>query len=450
MTSATRLFAAFLASLVGLAGCAPAIQPIRGPVEGNSFAITKVRVFDGTKTLEGATVIVRNGLIESVGVEGKAPPDLPLVDGSGRTLVPGLIDAHTHSVGDEQTLKDALRFGVTTELNMAEGKDFARSHRPQRDRIERTQLADLWSSGPPAIGPGLATSPFGYELPPVAAPALAGDWVRARIAEGSDYIKIRYEPESPLLPTVSKETVAALVGAAHAQGKLAVVHVLSLQHARDAVAAGADGLAHVFGDAPIDMALVREMAGKRMFVVPTMVPTLTTLAGEKAWHGITEDQHISRYLTKAQLAYLTVFENLPFPAPVTVEHDVLLSVVRQLHAGGVDIIAGSDAGAPGTTHGATLHGELALLVEAGLTPVQALTAATKTPADRFGLKDRGQIKAGLRADLVLVDGDPTSEIKATRAIARIFKNGFEVDRTVPDVAPARAIFAPPQAPAAHQ
>jgi imidazolonepropionase-like amidohydrolase len=116
----------------------------------------------------------------------------------------------------------------------------------------------------------------------------------------------------------------------------------------------------------------------------------------------------------------------------------------------VDIIAGSDAGAPGTTHGATLHGELALLVEAGLTPVQALTAATKTPADRFGLKDRGQIKAGLRADLVLVDGDPTSEIKATRAIARIFKNGFEVDRTVPDVAPARAIFAPPQAPAAHQ
>ena len=183
-----------------------------------------------------------------------------------------------------------------------------------------------------------------------------------------------------------------------------------------------------------------------MFVVPTVAPILTTLAGEKAWHEITEDERVSRYLTKAQLATLTVFENVPFPAPVTVEHGVLLSVVRQLHAGGVDVIAGTDAGAPGTTHGASLHGELALLVEAGLTPSQALTAATKTPADRFGLKDRGQIKPGLRADLVLVNGDPTNDIKATRAIARIFKNGFEVDRTVPDVAPVPPTFAPPPPP----
>jgi len=149
-----------------------------------------VRVFDGAESLEGATVIVRGGLIESIGVEVKAPPDLPLVDGSGKTLVPGLIDAHTHSVGTEQTLNDALRFGVTTELNMAEGKDFARSHRPQRDRIERTPFADLWSSGPPAIGPGLTASPFAYEMPPVSSPELAEEWVRARIAEGSDYIKI--------------------------------------------------------------------------------------------------------------------------------------------------------------------------------------------------------------------------------------------------------------------
>jgi len=403
-----------------------------------------VRVFDGAESLEGATVIVRGGLIESIGVEVKAPPDLPLVDGSGKTLVPGLIDAHTHSVGSEQTLNDALRFGVTTELNMAEGKDFARSHRPQRDRIERTPFADLWSSGPPAIGPGLTASPFAYAMPPVSSPELAEEWVRARIAEGSDYIKIYYEPGGPLIPSVSQETLAALVAAAHAQGKLAVAHITALQGARDVAAAGADGLAHAFGDAPIDEALVQDMASKHMFVVPTMTVILTTSAGEKAWRGITEDEHISRYLTKAQLATLTVFENVPFPAPVTVEHGVLLSVVRQLHAGGVDVIAGSDTSAPGTTHGASLHGELALLVEAGLTPSQALTAATKTTAVRFGLNDRGQIKPGLRADLLLVEGDPTGDVKATRAIARIFKNGFEVDRTVPDVAPAPPPFGPPR------
>jgi imidazolonepropionase-like amidohydrolase len=68
------------------------------------------------------------------------------------------------------------------------------------------------------------------------------------------------------------------------------------------------------------------------------------------------------------------------------------------------------------------------LVKAGLTPTQALASATRLPAERFGLNDRGRIAEGLRADLLLVDGDPTTDIKATRAIARIFKNGYEVDR----------------------
>ncbi len=140
MILAARLSVAFLASFVVLAGCTPEPKPTTGPIEGNSFVIAKVRVFDGAETLEGATVIVRDGLIESIGVEVKAPPDLPLVDGSGKTLVPGLIDGHTHSISNEQTLNDALRFGITTELNMAEGKDFARSHR-LATRQDRTHAA---------------------------------------------------------------------------------------------------------------------------------------------------------------------------------------------------------------------------------------------------------------------------------------------------------------------
>jgi imidazolonepropionase-like amidohydrolase len=439
-----KAFLAAAAIAAALAACASKPATITGRVEGNSFVIGNVRVFDGAQTIERATVIVRNGLIDTLGTQVKLPTDLPLIDGSGKTLLPGLIDAHTHSLGEEQTLADALRFGVTTELNMAEGKEFAQSHRPPRGKVERTRFADLWSSGPPAIGPGPAGPPLGYEMPPVSSPEQADAWVRARIAEGSDYIKVIYEPESPLLPSVSQAVLEALVKAAHAQGKLAVVHITTLQGARDAVAAGPDGLAHPFGNAPIDAALVQDIASKHMFVVATMTAFLSTVANEKAWHDIVGDKRIAAYLTKSQLVYLTLFENVPFPAPVTVAHGTLLSVVRQLHTGGVDVIAGSDAGAPGTTHGATLHGELALLVEAGLTPGQALTAATKTPAERFGLKDRGQIKPGLRADLVLVEDDPVTDIKATRAIVRVFKNGYEVDRTVPDVpAGPPPPFAPP-------
>jgi imidazolonepropionase-like amidohydrolase len=102
--------------------------------------------------------------------------------------------------------------------------------------------------------------------------------------------------------------------------------------------------------------------------------------------------------------------------------------VRELQVAGADILAGSDAPNPGTVHGATLHQELELLVQAGLTPVQALAAATSVPARRFGLSDRGAIAPGRRADLVLVDGDPTRDVTATRAIVAIWKNGAPVER----------------------
>jgi hypothetical protein len=94
----------------------------------------------------------------------------------------------------------------------------------------------------------------------------------------------------------------------------------------------------------------------------------------------------------------------------------------------------------GTAHGASLHGELALLVRAGLAPAQALAAATSLPAKRFGLGDRGRIAPGLRADLLLVDGDPTRDITATRAIAGVWKNGYAIDRALAaSAAPAAAL-----------
>jgi imidazolonepropionase-like amidohydrolase len=102
--------------------------------------------------------------------------------------------------------------------------------------------------------------------------------------------------------------------------------------------------------------------------------------------------------------------------------------VAQLQAAGVPILAGTDAPNPGTTYGASLHGELELYVEAGLTPLQALVAATSAPAAAFHMPDRGRIAPGLRADLLLVNGNPDEEIKATRNIVAIYKQGHEVDR----------------------
>ena len=110
--------------------------------------------------------------------------------------------------------------------------------------------------------------------------------------------------------------------------------------------------------------------------------------------------------------------------------DVASENVRRMKASGVTMLAGTDAPNLGS-FGISLHGQLELLMRAGLTPAEALRAATQAPAKAFGLTDRGQIKPGSRADLVLVDGNPLDDIRITRAIVRVFKNGYEVARSIP-------------------
>ncbi|HEX9136960.1 MAG TPA: amidohydrolase family protein, partial [Nitrospirota bacterium] len=102
--------------------------------------------------------------------------------------------------------------------------------------------------------------------------------------------------------------------------------------------------------------------------------------------------------------------------------------IPPLAAAHVRILAGTDAGNPGTAPGISMHGELEYLVKAGLIAKQALAAATSVPASTFHLTDRGRIASGLRADLVLVNDDPTAEITATRDIVEVWKEGTSVDR----------------------
>ncbi len=413
------------------AGCATVARncdAVDAPLNGNSFVMRNVRVFDGERVVEDANVVVRAGRIVTVGRD-RPPSDLPFVDGSGRTLLPGFIDAHAHVQG-EGALRNALRFGVTTELDMFTIVEFAQAHRAPRDRLTRTDLADLYSAGAPVTSPGGMGTQFGIPFPTISGPEEASDFVRARLAEGSDYIKILYEPGAGIVTTISSETLAAVVAAAHAQGALAVVHVTSLEGARGTVAAGADGLAHFFGDTLIDDALAGEMAARGIFVTPTL-SFFAVIDGAGLGPELAADPHIAPLLTDAQLTALTA----PPPgkdAMGTFLHrfdiEKASENVRRLRAAGVRTLAGDDAPNLGA-HGVSMHGELQLLTQAGLTPAEALKAATRAPAEAFRLADRGRIVPGARADLVLVDGNPLTDIKATRAIVRVFKNGFDVRRT---------------------
>jgi imidazolonepropionase-like amidohydrolase len=427
-------FALGLPVLMMLAACTSARPHHSGPITGNGFAVDHVRAFDGSKSIEDTTVVVRDGLIEAVGKDLRVPEDLPLIDGSGKTLLPGLIDAHTHTYY-EGALIDALRFGVTTELDMLTNVDFAAQYAPRRTSMAQTNLADLWSAV------RLVTSERNDWLknPTLTSPVGAEEFVRARIAEGSDYIKIHYEPNRPEIDktAISRETLEATVAAAHKQGKIAVVHVTQIEPARHAVEAGADGLAHVFLDEVVDDALLAKMKRRRTFVVPTLVVFLAGSTDEEPWKELTADTRLAPFLSKNNLGSLTFLETNKLPHRSVIDPAKARATVKRLQANGIDVLAGTDTPNPGIAHGVSMHGELSELVKAGLTPAQALAAATRLPAERFGLKDRGRIAAGQRADLVMVEGDPTMDITASRAIVRIFKNGFEIDRAVPPPPPPK-------------
>ncbi|MGY0612822.1 CIA30 family protein [Luteimonas sp. A501] len=407
---------------------------------GEAFAISGVRIFDGERVLPAANVIVRDGRIEAVGADVAIPAGIEVVDGGGRTLLPGLIDAHTHSWGDAQ--RDALRFGVTTELDMFGDWNRIPLLRAQRESLDAVDGADLWTAGATVTAEGGHGTQFGIPVPTLAADGDAAAFVAARVAEGSDYIKLIVEDFSThsderRLPTITPVQVTEAIAAAQAHGRLAVVHAATQADALHAVASGADGLVHVFHDVAASPDFVAAAKDAGSFVVPTL-SVIAGFAQDGSGAALADDARLSPWTGAEQRATLAA----AFPGPPRPQKlDAALRSVAALHAAGVDILAGTDAGNPGTSHGISMHGELALLVRAGLSPAAALAAATSLPARRFGLDDRGRIAPGLRADLLLVEGDPTADIEATRAIVGIWKNGHAVARQRIDQASAAPVIA---------
>jgi imidazolonepropionase-like amidohydrolase len=376
-----------------------------------------------------------------------------IIDGTGQTLLPGLFDAHTHS-GDGAELRTALICGITTELDMG---NVNRPIQTLKERLEVDHspvLADLRSSGCPALVPGGHGTEYAIDPPTITEPEEAAAFVERCIAEGSDYIKIMYDDMRTAdmqMPMLKKETMAAVVKEAHRHGKLTLVHCYAFQYARDAIEVGVDGLAHMFVDQDLDTDFIARMKAQGSFVIPTFT-ALDLLHGQPPQDETLDiarkDIALHRQALASHWAKMPRLKNIPADAhqhqPASgnngarkAQYITAEANLQRLRAEGVPVLAGTDA-SPFALHGIGLHRELELLVQAGLTPLEALTAATSTPARLFQLQDRGKIAPGLRADLVLINGDPTEDIKATRAIAGVWKRGMPVQR--PGEVPAVAVL----------
>ncbi|GAA2191493.1 amidohydrolase family protein [Micromonospora lupini] len=408
-------------------------------------AIINARIFDGNAVIEATTVLLDGDRITAVG--GQPPADAAIVDAKGATLLPGLIDAHVHT--GPAALALALQFGVTTELEM-QGTN-TRHNRAQL--TENDTVADVRSSGfgitppgghpselfptdfrpgpPPGATPPPGTRPAGP--PPVmpfsTTPEQAVAFIPQLVETGSDYIKFMVDDGSveghPGLPMLDQATLDAGVAAARQHGMLTVAHALTIDATRMAIEAGIGGLAHLFMDGPPTDEIIALVAGSGAFVVPCVVLNASMMGitgGELA-----DDPRVAARLPEDWMTTLrSSFGHYP-QGSLT---DVLASV-KALHGAGVDILVGTDASVAlpflgGLAHGASVHHELQYLVRAGLTPVEALRAATSVPARRFGLDDRGRVAPGLRADLLLVEGDPTTTISDTLNIGAVWRRGTRV------------------------
>ncbi len=307
-------------------------------------AITGAQIFDGEKTTGVQTVVIDGGRIARVG--GDAPQGSEIVDGSGATLLPGLIDAHVHSAPGSLAL--ALRFGVTTELEM-QGMNTRENRRPIADD---DTLADVRSSGFAITPPGGHPSelmPEGFrpkwDLPPVmplmpfsSTPAEAAAFVPQLLARGSDFIKFMIDDGSveghPGLPSLDQATVNAGVAEAKRYGALTVAHALTAEATRMAAEAGIDGVTHVFMDQPHTAEIISIIKDAGMFVIPciTLNASMMGITGSK----LADDPRVAARLDSEWDRTLRSSYNR-YPQG---KLDDVYATVHALDAAGVDVLAG--------------------------------------------------------------------------------------------------------------
>ncbi|KAJ5585631.1 hypothetical protein VI817_009022 [Penicillium citrinum] len=373
------------------------------------LVLQNARVFDGTGFTECRNVVIVDGQIGQADSEG----DGEIVDCKGSFLIPGLIDAHVH-LHHEGHLHTLARHGITTALDMAMWP--AEKMNGLRGKVG---LPDVRSAGLPVTASGSVHSCM-LPLPEEAllsGPEQADAFVQRRIMERSDYIKLICDVPGP-----TQEVLNAVSAAAHRENLKVVAHASAFTPFNMALEANADIITHSPRDKPVSTITARRMAEKGVISVPTL--TMMRAVSSKPPLGASLGLLISR-----PSVFMTILRAKRNGQGKQTYKNARESVTAMYRAG-VSILAGTDCHEEPNSffevkHGESLHEELQLLVEAGLSNLDALRAATIISAEHFNLLDRGTIADGKRADLVLLRDDPTKDIRATRNIERVWCEGIE-------------------------
>jgi imidazolonepropionase-like amidohydrolase len=418
------------------------------------LVIDGANIWDGTgrPTIRDGVVVVSDGRIQAIGPRSsvKIPAGAALIEAKGKTLMPGLINAHGHvgmtkglKAGPEnygaenilQQLRQYARYGVTTVLSL--GTDFeamfklrgpARADEAPRATVFTAGRGFTGKQGYPAVLPGNAGVP--REVDSV-------EEVRTQVAELArqkvDVVKIWVDDHWGHYQKIRPELYRAIIAEAHKHGLRVMAHLFYLEDAKQLVAAGLDGMAHSVRDREVDDELIGLLRQKKTFAVPTLVREESTFIYAEP-PAFLDDPFFNRWIDPG------VIKQLKDPAwgarvkadPDFAKYPGQLKMgqknLKRLWEAGVPVVFGSDSGPPARFQGFFEHRELELMVAAGLTPAQALQAATLKTAEALRISgDFGTLAKGKRADIVLLDADPLADIRNTRKINKVWVGGRAVD-----------------------
>ena len=421
-----------------------------GPLVLDGFTL-----LDGTGAppVPGAGVVVEEGRVTWVG-SGSPPAagaaGATVLEGRGRWLLPGLWDTHMHygfSAGgllspeefsDEQLLlnwRAYLRSGVTSVVSV--GDDTRRVLGARADERDGTLLGPrIFASGSVFTAPG--GHPVGTILRDGAAPVRnlaieVGDPAEARRQlhrlvgeEGVDLVKVVYSTIPGDGPRLGRDVLDALVEEARGLGRRLLAHVSTVEEAAECVEAGVDGLEHMVLDdgEQFDRVVAAAHEGG-VFWTPTL-SLFDRMAHDLDWAYVA-GYRPEGFVSRAVLGSVAEWVNRgrrPPPGSAVPPWERTVELAGRAHAGGVRLALGTDAGMIAVFHGLAVHRELELLVRAGLTPTEALAAATTVAAAKVGADARlGSVEAGKEADLLVLRADPLEDIRNTREIDLVIKRG---------------------------
>ncbi len=410
---------AFVASAVVAVA---AMVDLRGQPSTPIRAFTGARLVDGTEgpPIANATILVRDGRIVAAGPSSvvTVPSGADRVVLAGKTVIPGLINAHGHVNDPDHDLRTYAAYGVTTVFSL--GGEQA-PHFAARDSQETPALnrARLYVAGP--------------VLTPTT-PTEARDMVAKTAALRVDTIKIRVDDNLGATAKMPPEVYGAVIDEAHKRGLRVAVHLFYLSDAKAVLEAGADFIAHSVRDTGISPEVMGLLKARGICVCPTLMREVSTFVYEST-PDFFDDLFFLAYADMSQVnrlkdpAQQEAMRKSTSAQRYKVALDVASRNVKALSDEGVTIAMGTDTGPAGRFQGYFELEELRLMAKAGLTPRQVLMAATRDAARCWKVdKDLGTIEAGKWADFVVLDADPLVDIANTRRISAVYIAGNQVPR----------------------